>query len=248
MIFRRAHLVCLCLGLASPAAACGAVAGAETVAAARGGEILFAHGLPARLGGLWLAPGASPLLAALAGRSFGVAVLAPAPDRWGRRVVDLVDAGGQSVALDLLARGLALVRPETETRECEAERLDAEAAARAAAEGVWAGRGAVLDAGDATALARADGVFVLVEGVVRRVGEGRAKVYLDFAGRNGFSVLAARKAEPLFLRSGVDLKALAGRRLRVRGVMDVRFGPRIEIADPAMIELLDSAKELGRVE
>ena len=248
MIFHYAHLLWLCLSLASPATACGVVASAEKVASARGGEIQFADGAPARLGGLWLAPAAAPALAALAGRRFGVAMLAPAPDRWGRRIVDLVDAEGRSVALDLIARGLALARPETDIRDCASERLDAEAGARAAAEGIWADRSAVLDAADAAALAKADGRFVLVEGIVRRVGEGRAKVYLDFAGRNGFSVLAAKKAEPSFRRSGVDLKGLAGRRVRVRGVMDVRFGPRIEIADPSMIELLDSAKGTGRGE
>ncbi len=248
MNFRRAQLLCLCLALASPAKACGLVAGLEMALSARDGEILFADGPPARLGGLWLAPGAAPALAALAGKRFGVALLAPAPDRWGRRVVDLVDAQGRSVALDLIARGLALARPETDMRDCAAERLDAEAGARAAGEGFWADRNGVLDAADAVALAKADGRFVLVEGVVRRVGEGRAKVYLDFAGRNGFSVLAAKKVEPSFRRSGVDLKALAGRRVLVRGVMDVRFGPRIEIADPSMIELSDSAKGAGRGE
>ncbi|MDE3175706.1 MAG: DNA-binding protein, partial [Pseudomonadota bacterium] len=190
----------------------------------------------------------APALAALAGKRFGVAELGAAPDRWGRRVVDLVDDGGRSVALDLIARGLALARAEADIRDCTAERLGAEAGARAAAKGLWADRDVLLDAADAAALAKADGRFVLVEGVVRRVGEGRAKVYLDFAGHNGFSVVAAKKAEPSFRRSGVDLKALAGRRVLVRGVMDDRFGPRIEIADPAMIEILAGAKGTGRGE
>jgi hypothetical protein len=136
------------------------------------------------------------------------------------------------------------VRPEPETRACESERLDAEAAARASGEGVWAQAGAILDAADPAALAAEDGRFALVAGVVRRVGGGRAKVYLDFAGRNGFAVVVAGKAEPQFRRAGVDLKALVGQRVLVRGVLDVRFGPRIEIADPAMIEPLE--RETGR--
>jgi hypothetical protein len=141
---------------------------------------------------------------------------------------------------------LAQVRPEFETRACDAERLEAESAARAAEEGVWADPLMVLNAGDRGALDAADGRFILVAGVVRGVGVGRAKVYLDFAGRGGFSVVVARKAEPLFARRGIDLKSLIGRKIVVRGVLDDRFGPRIEVADPSMIETGEGAKETNR--
>ncbi len=198
------------------------------------------------MGGLWLSPQAGAALAEWKGKEVGLAVLDRKPDRWGRLVVDLFDQQGRSIALDLIVRGLARVRPEPETRGCEAERLDAEAAARAAGEGVWGASGAILRATDVAGLAKADGRFVLVAGIVRRVGGGRSKVYLDFAGRGGFSVVVARKAEPQFRRAGVDLKALTGQRVLVRGVVDVRFGPRIEVADPLMIETLESAKETGR--
>jgi hypothetical protein len=245
MIFRTAHLLCL-LAAASNASACGVVSDtAQVQAVAPGGEIVLADGRRARFGGLWLAPLAQGALAEWTGKQLGVATLAPTPDRWGRSMVDLVEPDGRSLALDLLERGLARVRPEPETRVCEAERLDAEAAARAAGEGVWGEAGAILDATDAKALARADGRFVLVAGVVRRVGGARAKVYLDFAGRGGFAVVVASKAEPQFRRAGVDLRALAGQRVLVRGVLDARFGPRIEVADPAMIEPMQKATGRG---
>jgi hypothetical protein len=104
----------------------------------------------------------------------------------------------------------------------------------------------VLNATDRAALDVSDGRFILVAGVVRGVGVSRAKVYLDFAGRGGFSILVARKAEPLFARRGIVLKALIGRKILVRGVLDDRFGPRIEVADPSMIEPGDGAKETNR--
>ena len=232
-----------------PAEPCGDVAEtAEVKASAPGGEILLADGRRARLGGLAVTPDAEQALQRLAGQRVGVARLARGPDRWGRSVVDLIAAGGQSVAIDLILQGLARVRPEPETRACEGERMEAEQAARAAGEGVWARADAILAADDPAALAEADGRFVLVEGVVRRVGGARAKIYLDFGGRDGFSVVVARKAESLFRRSGVDLLSLRGRRVLVRGVMDVRFGPRIEIADPSMIEPLPSTAPTSRRE
>ncbi len=222
------------------AAACGVVSGAVTVRGiAPRGEIVLADGRHARFGGLWLSPEAAIALAEREGQPLQLATLDRKPDRWGRLVVDLVDRDGQSVALDLILRGLALVRPEPETRACEAERLQAEEAARAAGEGVWASPGAILNSADLAALASADGRFALVEGVVRRVGGARAKDYLDFAGREGFSVVIRKKAEAQFRRAGVDLKALAGQRVLVRGVVDARIGPRIEISDPLMIEPLD---------
>ena len=247
MFFRYAHLICLFALASSPALTCGVpVRSAWVISVAPGGEIVLEGGERVRFGGLRLAPRAQNALGALTGKQVGVAVLAAAPDRWGRGVVDLFDSSGESVARALLLRGLAEVRPEPETRGCEAERLEVEAAARAAGEGIWIEAGAILAATDTTALREADGRFVLVAGVPRRVGVGRTKVYLDFASLGGFSVVVARKAEPEFRRAGIDLKALVGRKVIVRGVLDVRFSPRIEIADPSMIEPDESVKETNR--
>jgi hypothetical protein len=245
MFFRPAHLLCLLVGLSAPAAACGAPGEAALVQrAGLDGEIAFATGRPARWGGLALSPEAADALKALG--HVRIVELGAAPDRWGRRIVDLVDDGGGSIALDLVLRGLARVRPEPETASCDAERLEAEGAARAAGEGVWARADAILDAEDAVGLAAADGRFVFVSGTVQRVGARSASVYLELARARGFAVVVARKAEPRFRRAGLDLASLAGRRLLVRGVLDTRFGPRIEVADPSMIEPLESPKETGR--
>jgi hypothetical protein len=135
------------------------------------------------------------------------------------------------------------VRPEFETRGCEVERLEAEAAARAAAEGIWSDPRAILEASDLETLGANDGRFVLVEGIVRRVGLGRSRVYLDFGRRGGFTVFVARRAEPAFERRGFALNVLAGQRVRVRGILDNRFGPRIELVDPFMIERADGSMQ-----
>ncbi len=114
---------------------------------------------------------------------------------------------------DLLRAGLARVKPEFETRNCEAARLEVEQAALGARLGVWAVPGAVFSADDSAALVAAEGRLVVVEGKVQRVGVGRSRVYLDFGGRGGFTVVALRKAEAAFQRSGRELTALSGTRL-----------------------------------
>jgi hypothetical protein len=153
---------------------------------------------------------------------------------------------GSTAATELLNAGFARVRPEFETRGCEAERLIAESSARAAGSGLWNDPDSILDASDLDILRAEDGRFVMIEGVVRRVGVGRSRVYLDFGRRGGFSVVVATKGESAFQREGIALKALAGRAVRVRGVLEDRFGLRIELADPSMIERLgqtEGAKE-----
>jgi hypothetical protein len=243
----RVAVVLIGIVAASGAAACGTPgSSARLEAVAPSGEVVLAPGGRVRLAGLALDARALAALGARVGQTVGVADLAPSADRWGRRAVDLLDADGASLTLGLLEQGFARVRAEPDTRGCEAERLEAEQGARAAGEGLWADAGAILDAADLPALAANDGRFVVVAGRVRRIGATQSRLYLDFEPFHGLSVVAPRKLEPQFRRAGLDVMDLTGRKVLVRGVVDNRFGPRIEIADPAMIEPLESAKESSR--
>ncbi len=230
-------IVVLAIALGAQARACGtgaALARLESVAPS--GEIVLAPGGAARLAGLALDARALVALAARIGQSFQVAELTSGADRWGRRAVDLIDSDGASLTLGLLEQGFARVRAEPDTQRCQVERLGAEQGARAANEGLWADKGAILDAADVAALAAQDGHFVVVAGNVRRTGATRNRLYLDFEPYRGLSVVISRKLEPQFRRAGFDVMDFAGQKVLVRGVLDNRFGPRIEIADPAMIE------------
>ena len=254
-------LLALALAFAEPAsAACGVAAGTATIAdVSERLELRLADGRLARLAGLDVpdptrgaaetAANARAFLASrLAGREAALVAFAAAPDRWGRVVADLIlsepsGGGASSAALLLLSAGFARVRPEFETRGCVGERLAAERSARAAGLGLWDDPDySILEAGDAEELARSDGRFVVVEGTVRRVGVGRSRFYLDFGARDALSVVVARKSQAAFERAGLPLGALAGEKIRARGVLDDRFGPRLEVAEPLMIE------RLGRVE
>jgi endonuclease YncB( thermonuclease family) len=241
-----------CLGSAQ---GCGVAGGAARIAEVterleirlEDGRLVRLAGLdiptPARGGFDAATPARARLVEHWMGTSAAVAPLAPKPDRWGRWLVDLSLPDGASASMELLGAGFALVRPEFETRGCENERLAAESAARAAGLGLWNDPDSILDASDLEALRANDGRFVVIEGAVHRVGMGRSRVYLDFGRRGGFTVVVARKAEPAFERRGVALGALGGQTVRVRGVLDDRFGPRIELADPLMIERVGGAAQ-----
>ena len=239
-IWGLAAAAAVALGFVAPALGCGAMTGqGRIVEATERGELRLEDGRALRLAGLdapapdaWL----DRIAERWAARDVRIALLAPAPDRWGRWLADVQGGDGESLADDLLAAGLVRVKPEFETRACEAARLALERPARERRLGLWAAPGAVLSAADGAALAAADGRFVVVEGRVRRIGQGRSRVYLDFGGRGGFTVIALRKAEAAFQRRGLAFSSFAGQSVRVRGVLDGRFGPRIELADPLMIE------------
>jgi micrococcal nuclease len=63
--------------------------------------------------------------------------------------------------------------------------------------------------------------YQLVEGSVVAVGEGGGRLYLNFAKdwRSDFTISVERKDLSAFAAAGIDLKGLAGKRLRVRGTL-----------------------------
>jgi micrococcal nuclease len=98
----------------------------------------------------------------------------------------------------------------------------------------------VLDAENVERLGRLTRSYQLVEGVVAAVGEGSGRVYLNFAKdwHSDFTVLVERKDSETLKSAGIDVKALVGKRLRVRGWVEWRNGPMIHVTHLEQIELL----------
>ncbi len=257
-------LACLTLGLAGPVfASCGLPAGmARVVGVDERLEIALEDGRLVRLGGLdtpnpargapETAKAARAFLAArLVGRNVEVDLLAEGPDRWGRVVADLSvpeipDRPPISIASALLAAGFARVWPEFEARGCSAARLAIEDGARRAGLGIWSDpRYFVIQSSNATELGGRDGQFVVIEGRVRRVGFGRSRLYLDLAPFDGPTIVIARKLEAAFARAGQPVGGLVGQTIRARGAFNDRFGARIEVSEPAMIEILRRSDAFG---
>ena len=225
-------------------------------------EIALDDGRHVRLGGLdtpSLARGATEtakaarafLAGRLVGRDAEIELLADRTDRWGRVVADLSvpEAPGQppdSIASALLAAGFARVWPEFETRGCSAARLALENGARRAGLEIWRDpRYSVIQSSNASELRSRDGQFVIIEGRVRRVGIGGSRLYLDLAPFGGPTIVIARKLEAVFSRAGRPVSGLVGQIIRARGALDDRFGAKIEVGDPAMIEVLRHSGAFG---
>lgn len=190
---------------------------------------------------------AAAWLGSLAGSAAAVRAAGP-PDRWGRvpAAVEVEDApdgiGRVDVAEFLVGEGLARVDPGERDGLCRPALLDVEAEARIRQVGLWADEPAPLAATDVERLRTAAGRFVVVEGQVLSVGERPARTYLNF-GRDyarDFAVVVPRRTWQQMARAGLTAAALTGRTVRVRGMVELRRGPTMEIASADVIEQLPS--------
>lgn len=189
---------------------------------------------------------ANKLHAWLAGREATFRPLLAAPDRWGRLpaeifapVGDAPDAPAISVAGAALEAGLGRFDPTGAPRRCRAFLLAAEASARASTLGLWSDPYyAIMRAGDRAAFAERAGTIVIVEGRVERVERDEFRAALVLGERRGrdFSVSIPRRNLAAFAAAGAGPSTFEGKTVRVRGLLDLRFGPQIEIERPDEIE------------
>lgn len=166
-------------------------------------------------------------------------------DRFGRVLARAYLSGShgpKAVEASLLAAGLAFVSPYAGNHNCAADLIAAERAARGAKLGLWAdAEFTTRNADDPEAVRLARGRFAIVEGKVVSVRESGATIYVNFGRRwdEDFTVTISKRNERLFAGSGLMPKSLAGRRVRIRGVVEERGGPWIEAILPGQIEIVD---------
>ena len=141
----------------------------------------------------------------------------------------------------MIAQGLARVYSFPDNRACLDLLYAAEGRARLAGLGIWADPYYSTRAADAPGdlLDRA-GHYELVEGRVLLAEQSGGRVYLNFGRfwKEDFTAVIEAPALRLFNAAGIDPLALENALLRIRGWVDDRDGPRIEITHPEQIEVL----------
>lgn len=177
----------------------------------------------------------------VAGVTVLIAPVAEGRDRHGRVRARVALADGREAAHELVAAGLVRLRWVDGLPGCFRVLLAAETAARAAGLGLWSDPDYAVLKADDLSLASRNGLYELVEGRVTSVGRGSRMVFVDF-GRNvreDFTVMLTPGIADRMVADGLDLDDLAGRRVRVRGVIEESGGPAIRLNDPAELELID---------
>jgi endonuclease YncB( thermonuclease family) len=245
----------------------GQVCGGDEIARGTVGKILDGRtfvlddGREVRLAAIEVAPLAGPQdRADPAGRAAATALGGPlatgdqvvlrraesGSDRYGRLLAyayALRDGDEFLLQQELVAEGFARVSTRIAS-PCAAHLLDREKAAREAKLGLWADPYyEVLDAETPKAALAYRGRFALVEGKVASVRESGPAIYVNFGRRRigDITVTILKRNERSFAAAGLDLRSLAGRRIRVRGWIEARGGERawIEAERPEQIEMAD---------
>jgi endonuclease YncB( thermonuclease family) len=183
----------------------------------------------------------SALAAIVTGHEVTLAGEDDIPDRYGRQPAFVyLDHSDTLVQSLLLAQGDALVSTTVTNKDCASVLVAAETAARQAKRGTWAYASAIKNAESQDDILAGIGRFIVVEGKVLSVRQAGATTYLNF-GRNwtrGFAVTISRRMIPAFEAAGIVPKSLENRKIRVRGWVEARGGPRIEALRVGQIELL----------
>lgn len=158
-------------------------------------------------------------------------------DRYGRLLVHLF-VGPRWVQGELVSAGHVRVRSYAGNRQRIAELLAREDRARRTGLGLWAHRRYAVRT--PISVRRDLDSWQIVEGTVKAVAAFRDVTYLNFGDnwRTDFTVRIGARARRLFQRNGIDLRALKGLNIRVRGWVRSRNGPLIVATHPEQIERL----------
>jgi hypothetical protein len=123
--------------------------------------------------------------------------------------------------------------------------LELEREAREQGRGIWAVAAyRVLEATEVGELLRRRNRLEVVEGVVRDVAFTGGRVYVNFGAdwRRDFTAVVPPRLVRGSPETVLRLKALAGKRVRVRGWIERRNGPSVEIAALGEIEVEGASK------
>jgi endonuclease YncB( thermonuclease family) len=230
---------------AAARAACGgADLGTVTVKAVRDTRtILLADGRTLHLAALEIPAGREAVLRSLEGRTLGLKAGVGSPDRYGRLVAFAAPpAGAPTVQEGLVSEGHARVSARVGNQGCAKTLLTLEQQAREARRGLWTDPNfAPLHADDYGRFRAERGRFVLVEGKVLSVRESGATIYVNFGHRftRDLSLTILRRLRANFTAAGVEPSSLQGRRIRVRGWLELRRGPIVDVAAPEQIEFIE---------
>ncbi len=185
------------------------------------------------------------LTALLAGETVELRRSQPAADRYGRSLAHAYftrDGSQKSATHEMLAMGFARVSAHVGDIACAAELLAREEAARKAKLGLWSeAYYAVVGAKRFADLVAEQGHFTVVEGRVLSVRESGGTIYVNFGRRwsQALTVTILKRHERNLVAAGLEPRRLANLRVRVRGWMEERSGPRIEVIRPEQIEILE---------
>lgn len=182
----------------------------------------------------------------MVGRTVELAYAERRVDRWGRLLAHVFVVGAAErewVQGHLLRHGHARVDALPDALSCLPELLAHEREGMRADVGLWRNAAYRIRSADAPQrLMRLRNTFQVVEGHVHKVAVTRRRAYLNFGSdwRTDFTAAADLRTPAMAGDALAALQRLEGRRVRVRGWIERRNGPYIELFHPLQVEDVDS--------
>jgi endonuclease YncB( thermonuclease family) len=204
------------------------------------------------------------LEALLKDRDVSLHMLGASPDRWGRlpayvfAKVGEAAGGPGGIAPFIVGWGLGRYLAEPPASDCRDALIAAEQKARFGKLGLWNDPYyAVLAVDDNAGFIERAGTIVLAEGRLAAVHADSYRTTLRFAAPDQYPSGHARSGQSssgghmlvativphamkIFEARSLDFRSHIGERIRFRGLLDLRFGPRVELASPDQVEILAS--------
>lgn len=164
-------------------------------------------------------------------------------DRHGRVLGHMFVGDDQIWAQGVMLReGLARVYSFADNRFCLNELYQIEAQARVDMVGIWDGEAfyAIRDASKPERILQRLDQYEIVEGRILNADRVGSRIYLNFGEywKEDFTIVIERAGMRRFEDAGIDPLQFEDALVRVRGWIESRDGPRIEVTHPEQIELL----------
>lgn len=190
---------------------------------------------------------ASALGTLLEGRNIGLSYTGPKRDRYDRALAQVYTlkpdgSADQWVQAEMLRLGYGRVRSYSDTAWKIETLLETESLARGAGRGLWQSEDFKVRGPAPNPLAQHVDSFQIIEGLIISAAQVRGMTFLNFGSdyKTDFTVSIARRDRRNFEQAGIDLEDMEGRRVRVRGWVELYNGPVIWLDHPGALEFVRS--------
>lgn len=188
---------------------------------------------------------ASALATLLDGRNIGMSYTGPKRDRYDRALAQVytLTPGGlpdQWVQSEMVRLGYGRVRSYADTAWEIGTLLEVEDVARQAGRGLWQSSDFTVRTPAPNQLAQSVDSFQIVEGLILSSAQVKGMTFLNFGSdyKTDFTVSIARRDRRKFEKAGIDLEDMDGRRVRVRGWIELYNGPVIWLDHSEALEFI----------
>ncbi len=220
-----------------------------------GDSFVLTSGLKVRLANIFAPQKSEPfhgeakaaLSTLLAGRNIGLHYVGPKRDRYDRAMAQIYTlrpdgTPDQWIQNELIRAGYARVRSYAESLWQINELLQEENLAREAGRGLWQSPKFAVRSSAPNVLAQDVDSFQIVEGLIISAAQFRGQNFLNFGSdyKTDFTVSIAKRNFKRFEKAEIDLTALEGARVRVRGWIELYNGPVMWLDHPETIEFVES--------